>query len=263
MTSGKQSRRKRRVQAPPPVGPVRRASPRVVAGAAAALVLAAGAIAGVGLALRGGMTEPYVPARGSLQDALPGARDVAEQVRGIPQDGRVLGRGSAPVSMVEYVDVQCPFCRVFAVDVLPRLVERYVRPGTLRLEIRPLAFIGPDSERGRAAALAAGRQDRMFELIDLLFYNQGPENSGWLDEEMVAAAAASVPGLAVPELLAARRSDAVQEEARALERLAAEDGVEGTPTVLVGRTGGRLLPVELGAADDPAPLEAAIERLAG
>lgn len=263
MTSGKQSRRRRRVQAPPRVGPVRRASPRVVAGAAAALLVAAAVVTGVGLVLRGGPTELDVPARGSLQNALPGAREIAEQVRGIPQDGRVLGRASAPVSMVEYVDLQCPFCRAFAVEVLPRLIERYIRPGTLRLEIRPLAFLGPDSERGRAAVLAAGRQDRMFELLDLLFYNQGAENSGWLDEEMVAAAAASVPGLAVPELLAARGSDAVREEARELERLAAEDGVEGTPTVLVGRTGGRLLRVELRAADDPAPLEAVIERLAG
>ena len=71
-------------------------------------------------------------------------------------------------------------------------------PGKVKIEARPIAFIGPDSERGRAAALAAAAQNRMFNFMEILYFNQGPENTGWLDDAMVKAAAASIPGLDVP-----------------------------------------------------------------
>ena len=79
---------------------------------------------------------------------------------------------------------------------------------------RPIAFIGPDSERGRAAALAAAAQNRMFNFMEMLYFNQGPENTGWLDEAMVEAAAASIPGLDVPRLVSARGSAAVKGQER-------------------------------------------------
>src|ERR687895_662573 len=75
---------------------------------------------------------------------------------------------AAPVTLVEFVDLQCPYCREFAVDAFPALVEKYVRTGKVRIELRGLAFLGPDSERGLRAGFAAGRQGRMFDLMELL-----------------------------------------------------------------------------------------------
>lgn len=228
--------------------------------AAAAVLVLAGVGIGLAAAFTGGDSAvPDVPQRGSLTNALPGATDVQEILEGIPQRGRVLGTPSASVTMVEYVDLQCPYCQQFVTQAIPEIVPQYVRTGKVKLEARPIAFIGPDSERGRRLVLAAGRQNRLFNVVDLLYYNQGPENSGWLSEDMTAAVRASIPGLDVPALLAARDASALDEESQRLDALAEADAVQGTPTILVGRSGGPLRQVQLTSAGNPEPVRAAIE----
>jgi protein-disulfide isomerase len=262
MPSGKQSRRQRQVQVPrpPSAARARRASPRVlaIAGGAVALVIVGIVLA---IALGGGddSSTADVPTRGSLDGALPGAREIEQMLAGIPQDGNTLGAASAPVTMVEYVDVQCPYCREFELEVVPALVERYVREGKLRIEERPLAFIGPDSERGRDASVAAGLQSKLFNYVHLLFLNQGVENSGWVDDELVTAIAASIPGLDVPRLLDERDSAAVDEQNDGFDSQASTDQVSSTPTILVGPTGGTLQRVTLATPDDEAAVVQAIE----
>jgi protein-disulfide isomerase len=75
--------------------------------------------------------------------------------------------------MVEYVDLQCPYCQQFETAAMPPLISRYVRTGKVKVEARTLAFIGPDSQRGRDAALAAADQNKLFNFIQLLYLNQG------------------------------------------------------------------------------------------
>jgi protein-disulfide isomerase len=237
MPSGKQSRRSRQAQAPPPVrgpGRSRRASPKVLIGAAVALILAAAIVAAV-LALTGKSSSSS-----SSGVQLSDVAAVRRLFAGIPQRGNVLGRPSAPVTLVEYVDLQCPFCQAFETQVMPKLVPRYVRKGEVKVVMRPIAFIGPDSERGRFAALAAARQNRLFDFSELLYFNQGPENSGWLDDAMIRRAAASIPGLDVGTLLGERNSASVRSQAVGYDSQAQADGVQSTPTLLVGRTGGAL-----------------------
>jgi protein-disulfide isomerase len=123
--------------------------------------------------------------------------------------------------------------------VFPNVVQRFVRTGTLKVEARPVAFIGPDSVRGLLAALAAARQNRFFNFTELLYFNQGRENSGWLDDGMVKAAAASIPGVNVQKVLATRKSAPIVAEAKRYAADANADRVSGTPTVLIGKTGGK------------------------
>jgi protein-disulfide isomerase len=246
MASGKQSRRRRQTQAPPPVrgpGRGRRASPKVLVGAAVALILAA-AIVAAALALTGKSSAPS-----SSGEQLSDVAAVHRLFAGIPQRGNVLGRSSAPVTLVEYIDLQCPFCQAFETDVLPKLVPRYVRTGEAKIVMRPIAFIGPDSERGRLAALAAARQNRLFDFSELLYFNQGPENSGWLDDAMIRRAATSTRGLDVSTLFGERNSASVRSQAVSYDSQAQADSVQATPTILVGRTGGALQQVgtDLGA----------------
>jgi len=136
----------------------------------------------------------------STTGTLPDANVIAQQFDGIPQAGNVLGKTTAPATMVEYIDLQCPVCRAFETEVMPTIIDRYVRTGKLKVEARPIAIIGPDSERGRHAMIAAERQNRAFNFAQLLYFNQGAENSGWLDDSMVAAAARSIPGVNVKAL---------------------------------------------------------------
>jgi protein-disulfide isomerase len=121
--------------------------------------------------------------------------------------------------------------------VLPNLLTNDVRTGKVRIEQRLLAFIGPDSVRGRNAALAAGEQNKQFNFSELLYFNQGTENTGWLDQSMVNDAAASIPGLDAQQLQAAQGSSAVAARATALDAQAQADKVDSTPTILVGKTG--------------------------
>jgi protein-disulfide isomerase len=265
MPSGKQAKRHRRQpQAPPPPrakGRGRRASPKVLigVGVAAALVVLAIVLA---LVLTGGGSSSEAtetPETGSLTNSLPGADDVQQSLSGIPQDGSVLGSPDAPVTLVEYVDLQCPFCQQFETSVMPTLITRYVHDGKLKVDTRIVAFIGPDSERGRAAALAAGDQGKLSNFVQLLYLNQGAENSGWLDEDMVRRAAASIPGLDVTRLLSDRDSGTVSDEAAKVEEQASSDGVQATPTILVGKTGEAPRAVALTSPTDEQSVTQAID----
>ncbi len=240
MTSGKVSKRRRReARVPPPPGARRQASPKVLIGAALAVALIVLAIV-LGFVFTGGSSSNNTPARGSLAGGLPGAADAQRLFRGIPQHGIVLGSPKAPVTVVEYVDLQCPFCQEFETKAMPTLLSRYVRSGKVKIEARPIAFIGPDSERGRAGALAAAEQNRLFNYMQLLYLNQGTENTGWLDGAMASAAAASIPGLDVHAWSSARGSSAVTDQESQFDNEGNADNVTETPTVLVGKTGGKL-----------------------
>ena len=246
MPSGKTSKQRRRaaqVKTPPPVrakGAPRQASPRVLAiGGAIAALIVAGIV--VGIVLSGGKSSTGLPKNavtvGSLQNALPGASDVAAELKGIPQHGTTLGTPTAPVTMVEFIDLQCPNCGAFETHVFPDLVQKYVRAGKLKIKVEPWAFIGPDSVRGQLAMLAAANQNRAFNFAQLLYGNQGVENTGWLNDEMVYKAAASIPGLKVKQLFDQRSSAVTKNAADAVAANANENGVNATPSVFVGKSG--------------------------
>jgi protein-disulfide isomerase len=270
MPSGKQSKRRRAAQAqtPPPVRRTarkRQASPRVLAIAGALLVLAAVAVV-LGVVLSGGDSKDTavpVPARGSLTNAVSGALETQQLLKGIPQNGNVLGKPTAPVTVYTYVDAQCPFCEQFETEAMPTLIERYVRTGKAKVELRPIAFIGTDSERGRAALIAAAEQDKMFNVAQLLFLNQGAENSGWLNDDLVERIAASIPGLDAPRLLTDRNAPAVAAKSSAFDTDAETDGVTSTPTILVGKSGQAAKLVTLTTATDPQPVARAIDAALG
>jgi protein-disulfide isomerase len=262
MTSGKATKRRRREAKvpPPPVkrpGAKRQASPKVLIGAAVAVGLIILAVV-LGFVLTGGNSSSNTPARGSLTNALPGAAEAQQLFKGIPQSGNVLGSPNAPVTMVEYIDLQCPFCQQFETQAMPKVIPRFVRNGKVKIEARPIAFIGPDSERGRAGALAAAQQNRLFNYMQNLYLNQGTENTGWLDDRMATAAASSIPGLDVNAWKSARGSSTVKDQESQFDSQGTADKVTETPTVLVGKTGGPLRKVQVSLSDINA-LSAAIE----
>jgi protein-disulfide isomerase len=256
MASGKQSKRRRRAQqqaAPPAVRRKgeRQASPRVLAAGAGLLVLIlVAAILGFTFS-RGGS---------SSTSTLSGRADVQTLLHGIPQHGNVLGKATAPATIVEYIDLQCPFCQQFETQALPTLLQQYVRTGKAKLVMKPIAFIGPDSQLGRLAAIAAGQQNKMFNFAELLYLNQGAENSGWLDGSMVASAARSIAGVNVSKLLADAGASATKNAAAAFDRQATADAVKVTPTILVGKTGGTLQSVSLSSPSDAQSVGAAVSR---
>lgn len=241
----------------------RQASPRVLAIAGGLLALAAIAVV-LGIVFnRGDSKDTAVPARGSLTNALPGAAETQQLLKGIPQTGNVLGKPTALVTVYEYVDAQCPFCQQFETEAMPTLIKRYVRTGKAKVELRPIAFIGADSERGRAALIAGAEQNKMFNVAQLLFQNQGTENSGWLSDDFVQSVAESIPGLDVPRLLEDRNASSVAGKAGGFDADASTDGVNSTPTILVGKSGQEAALVTLATPTDADSVASAIDAALG
>jgi protein-disulfide isomerase len=167
-----------------------------------------------------------------------GIAETAALLDGIPQHGNVLGSPTAPVRLVEYADLQCPYCARFAVGVLPTLIRDYVRTGKVQLVLHGLGFIGPGSVTALRTATAAGEQRRMWNVTELLFANQGPENS-WVNDELLRSIVTAT-GANADRVFADRGGAPVSTQIRSWAAAAQAAGVSGTPTFLIGRQGARL-----------------------
>jgi protein-disulfide isomerase len=223
-----------------------------------AIVGAAAAVVAVLIAVSASHSGPAASSStaASSSGSVAGATATAALFAGIPQRGTTLGSASAPVHVTEFADLQCPFCRESALTQLPSIVEQYVRPGKVSLGFRSLAFIGPDSVRAARVAEAAGRQDRLWNFVDLMYRNQGRENTGYVTDAYLRRLAAAVPGLDADRAFAARDGAAVTKQLEAAQAQATKLGVNSTPTFLVQRGSSAKLV-------DAAGLQAAIEAAVG
>jgi protein-disulfide isomerase len=193
--------------------------------------------------------------------ALRGSGSLAQRFGGIAQVGAGLGDPRAPYTLVEFADLQCPFCAKFDRDVLPAVIAGFVRSGRLRIELRPIAFLGPDSAPGAAAAVAAGMQNRMWQFADVFYRNQGRENSGYVTLRFIGMIANAVPGLSLAGMRHASGSPQLRSMLQENARSARTAGVTGTPGLRLGPTGGVLAPFSTGPierADFVGRLRAAI-----
>jgi protein-disulfide isomerase len=202
------------------------------------LVAVAGALAAAAAAITVSVLGAG-SASNSSSSRLHGVAAVNVLLGGIPQRGTQLGSPSAPVTLVEYADVQCPYCAQFAHAVLPTLVRRYVRTGKLRIELQGLTRVGPASYTGLQSVLAAGRQGRLWHMLELLYANQGVENTGWITTDLLrrtAEAAGADPTRVARDATRPVIAATIQK----VDAQATIAGVQGTPTFAFGRTGGRL-----------------------
>lgn len=151
-------------------------------------------------------------------------------------NGDVLGIADAPVVLELYSDFQCPACRQFVTQQLPRLVADFVRPGTLRIEARDIDILGSGSPSESlelaAGAACAGEQNRYWQFHDTAFWNQGHENMGDHDAAFIArlADAAGVDRAAWDACFAGTdaRSPITNRTSSALGH-----GINSTPTLVI------------------------------
>lgn len=208
---------------------------------------------GVAVAAAAGVIAVAVLTQGGESTASSSSSDLS----GIPQEGVFLGNPDADVLLIEYADLQCPFCARYSTDVFPTLLEEYVRPGKVRMELRGLAFLGPDSEKALRFVLAAGLQNRAWQLQEELFLAQGEENSGWVTDDLVRELASGIEGLDVDKLFEDAQSAEVGEQIERMAQQGQADGVPGTPTffVQIGDDEPYLIQVPL----EPEPFRAALD----
>jgi len=194
---------------------------RLGAAAAAAVVLAGVAIA---VSSSGG-AKPVPPATTS---SLPA---------GIPENHGVLGDPKAPLTVTEYVDLQCPVCARAAESTLPALIRDDVASGKVKLQVRTLSFLGEDSVRAARVAAGAERQGRLWAFLEAFYARQGTENSGYVTDgflEDVSKAAGVDADKAIGQADSAFASGRLERA----DADAARMNVQGTPTLTVKRGDG-------------------------
>jgi protein-disulfide isomerase len=103
---------------------------------------------------------------------VTGAGEVQELFGGIRQDGNTLGSPDAPVKIELFNDLSCDPCSDYQLAVVPPLVNDYVRPGKASIIYRH--FLMGERERfvGDFGAVAAAKQDREWQYVQLFFINQ-------------------------------------------------------------------------------------------
>ena len=212
-----------------------------------AIVAVAVAIAVAATRTEGGDTE------------VEGAAAITRQLAGIPQNGMVLGDPSAKVTLVEFGDLQCPACKVYAEEILPEAIESKVRGGEAKLDFRNFTIIGEDSTPAAAAAVAAGEQGRGWSFVEVFYRNQGFEGTGYVTDEFLTAIAEAA---GVPDIERWERDRHGKRILAAVERTTAEArdlGLDSTPSFAVEgpRTNGLEVVEDAGSAGE---LEEAIER---
>src|SRR6476469_6380197 len=150
-------------------------------------------LCGLGLGCASTPREPATAAPPTATQAVP------------PVDGRTLGPADAPVTIIEFTDLQCPYCGRFSRETWPELRARYIDTGKVRFVSRdfPLpfhAFAMPAA----IAARCAEQQGRYWEFREAVFRQQAR-----LGGEPYAQIAASL-GLDTAALEACRRDPEVR-----------------------------------------------------
>jgi protein-disulfide isomerase len=171
--------------------------------------------------------------------ALQGVAATKSLIGGIPQKGITLGNANAPVTIVEFADPQCPFCKAYTLNEMPSVVQKYVRTGKAKMELRLLTFIGPDSVTAASVLASAGQQGKLWNATDLFYRNQGEENSGYVTDDFLTKVLTGA-GADAAKAIAGAGGSAASQEIAAAKTLSSRYGVTGTPTILVGPAGGDL-----------------------
>jgi protein-disulfide isomerase len=156
-----------------------------------------------------------------------------EVVAHVSLSGRpMLGNPEAPLTLIEFSDYQCPYCRRFVEATLPALKTEYIDTGKLRYVFRdfPLDRLHPQARKAAEAAHCAGEQGRYWAMHDVLFQHQ---NALAMEQLQVYAQGLGLDATAFEGCLQQGiYTAAVQQD---LEEGTAA-GVQGTPGFFLGKT---------------------------
>lgn len=164
-------------------------------------------------------------------DAASAAGDSSPVVRlALPAGELALGRATAPLTMIEFTDYQCPYCRRFESEVFPKLKREYIDTGKLRYIARDLPLaIHAAAVPAAEAAHCAGEQGKFWDMHAALLGGAADLSAGGIERR---AQAIGLDLARFDECLARKRYSAVivahAQEADAV-------GIDGTPGFVVGR----------------------------
>lgn len=149
----------------------------------------------------------------------------------LPSGAYMLGREDAPLTLVEFTDYQCPFCKRFHTDAFAEIKKSYIDSGKLRFISRdlPLDF-HPNALNAAEAARCAGEQGKFWEMRELLM-----SSSANLGEEVILKSAQTV-SLQMEGFRTCLSSGKYKPEIQKDIADAGQASISATPTFVLGKT---------------------------
>jgi protein-disulfide isomerase len=179
---------------------------------------------------------------------------------GVPQRGRRLGSSEAPVEMTVFADLQSPRTRRLMLGPLPSFVRDRTTLGQVRLRFRSMRQITPRTRvflDQQTAALAAARQDRLWQFVALFLRQQGEPGGRYVTDAFLRGLARQA-GLDVHRFTRDRHDPGLREQVRRSARLATALGASGGPLLRVTSPHGSLVARRV---TERAEIEAAYDRV--
>lgn len=138
------------------------------------LAIMGGAVAAI-IAISVGVIYPTSASFSASESNMHRTYGTVDTTMGSP----VLGSSSAPITIIEFGDYQCPQCDKWFKTTRPDIEEQYIKPGKANLYFVDLAFFGPDSKKAAEATYCAGDQGKYWEYHSILYTSQQGINDGW------------------------------------------------------------------------------------
>ncbi|MCL2769095.1 MAG: DsbA family protein [Solirubrobacterales bacterium] len=230
-----------------------------------ALVVVVAIIVAILLATGSGKKGPTsTTANEALNSNRSSIAEVTTLLNGIHQSGNTLGSPTAPFTLQYFGDLECPICREFTLSTLPTVIARYVRTGKLKIEYRSLETATREPETFRTqqvAAMAAGKQNLMWHFVELFYHEQGQEDSGYVTESYLEGLAKQVPGLDLSRWHTDRADPALAEQVNTDAQAASANGFTGTPSFLLGPSGGKAEVFSPPSFSEPTAFTSALEKV--
>lgn len=150
-------------------------------------------------------------------------------------DMAVLGSANAPVTIVEFSDYQCGYCRQYALETLPQIIEMYVDTGQVRYVFKefPLPWHA-NAQLAAEAARCAGAQGAYWDMHGRLFAEQSQWADQTADEVKISLGAyAGELGLDADAFQQCLESGAAGAQVRQDQSEGSQAGVQGTPSFFI------------------------------
>lgn len=182
-----------------------------------------------------------------LASLLAAGTLAAQQQASTATDTRAKGAVTAPVTVYEMSDFQCPYCRRFALETFRSLEREYISPGKVRWVFVnfPLTSIHANAVAAAATAVCAARQGAFWPMHDLIYQYQEIWSPLKEPGPFFVSLADSV-GISKPKLVECVKSPATEAEIRYEAEGAERAGAGSTPTFYIEGgllTGAHPLPV--------------------
>jgi len=181
------------------------------------------------------------PAAGNETQAPPFHQSTKTQLDVDLSGTPIMGTPDATFTMFYWSEYQCPFCRQFEAETLPKLIENDVRPGRLRVAFLEFPYMGEASTTAAVMDRCVWRQvrdaepGRYWQWRKTIFENQGDKNSGWASKENLLSLTDTVDGVdssAVESCMSDHRSE-IESKIDAEARRARRFRFRGTPSFVI------------------------------